>query len=89
MIVLEPFKPDKRLEPLLATRVEGLLKRTFFSRRKMLRNTLSGLRSSKELESITNEAGISLQQRPQEISPAAWLELARRLDPFDHSGKDL
>ncbi len=80
VISIEPFGSTKFLDVVLATRVEKLLKKAFVSRRKMLRNTLKGMCSPEELEDIANRAGIGLQQRPQEIPPGAWLELAKGLN---------
>ncbi len=76
VIVLDPKKPEERLDLELEHRVEDLLKTAFLSRRKMLRNTLRGLSSFSELETLAQRAGISLNKRPQELSPAQWLKLA-------------
>ena len=80
VIVLEPIQPEKRLDPVLASRVDNLLRKAFVARRKMLRNTLKGLSSCIELDALAKEARISLQQRPQELSSAEWLALARSLN---------
>jgi len=80
VISLEPLPPQERLAPPLARSVELLLKRTFLARRKMLRNTLSGLLSEPQLAELAASAGVSLQQRPQEVSPAAWVDLAAGLN---------
>ncbi len=80
VICVDPLPPQRRLEPELARTVESLLKRCFAARRKMVRNTLAGLLPSQQLEQLTAAAGISLQQRPQEIAPAAWVALAAGLN---------
>jgi 16S rRNA (adenine1518-N6/adenine1519-N6)-dimethyltransferase len=80
VIALEPLPPADRLESGLARSVEMLLRRTFASRRKMLRNTLSGLLNEPELAALATAAGISLQQRPQELPPSAWVALAAGLN---------
>ncbi|MAR05525.1 MAG: 16S rRNA (adenine(1518)-N(6)/adenine(1519)-N(6))-dimethyltransferase [Cyanobium sp. NAT70] len=80
VIVLDPLPPDQRLELALARRVEGLLKQAFHSRRKMLRNTLNSVVSADQLEALACDAGISLQQRPQDIAPQNWVALARGLN---------
>jgi 16S rRNA (adenine1518-N6/adenine1519-N6)-dimethyltransferase len=35
------------------------------------------------LQALAAAAGINLQQRPQEIAPAAWVALARGLNQAD------
>ena len=80
VICLDPLAASARLDQATARTVEGLLKRCFAARRKMLRNTLAGLLSPAELEQLANQAGIGLQQRPQEIAPAAWVALATGLN---------
>lgn len=81
VIVLDPLPPSGRLQPELAGRLEGLLRRCFAARRKMLRNTLAGLWSEGELAERAGRAGVVLQQRPQELSPQQWVELTRQLGP--------
>lgn len=80
VIVLEPLPAAQLPEPELARRCEGLLRRCFAARRKMLRNTLAGLLPEAELAELAAAAGITLQQRPQELSPSAWLALAAGLN---------
>ena len=82
VIRLEPLPASQRPEPALARRTELLLRRCFAARRKMLRNTLAGLRSPRELEAIAQAAGFRLDQRPQELAPERWLALAAELDPL-------
>ncbi len=83
VILIEPLAPEQRLEPLLAKRVESLLSQAFLARRKMLRNTLAKVLPAGELNALADDLGISLQQRPQELSPATWVELARGLNRAD------
>jgi 16S rRNA (adenine1518-N6/adenine1519-N6)-dimethyltransferase len=80
VVRLDPLPPEQRLAPELARRVEQLLRRCFASRRKMVRNTLSGLVPESELQALAAAAGVELQQRPQEIAPAQWVELAAGLN---------
>ena len=80
VVALDPLPPEQRLEPALARTVEGLLRRCFAARRKMLRNTLAGLQPPERLEALAAEAGVTLQQRPQELAPAAWVALAAGLN---------
>ena len=88
VICLDPLPAAERLEPGLARTTETLLKRCFASRRKMLRNTLSGLLPEPQLEALAATAGISLQQRPQEIAPVAWVALASGLNQSRNQGPD-
>ena len=83
VILIEPLAPEQRLEPMLAKRVESLLRQAFLARRKMLRNTLAKVLPAAELNALADDLGISLQQRPQELSPATWVELARGLNRAD------
>ena len=63
--------------------MERLLKMAFLSRRKMLRNTLAPVCSPDHLQSLAEEVGISLQQRPQDVAPDAWVALAKGLNQLD------
>ncbi len=83
VIRLDPLPADQRPEPALCRRVESLLKQAFLARRKMLRNTLAGLKPPDQLKELAAEAGIDLQQRPQEVAPQCWVELARGLNQAD------
>jgi 16S rRNA (adenine1518-N6/adenine1519-N6)-dimethyltransferase len=80
VIAMDPLPAEARLDPALARRVEQLLKRCFAARRKMLRNSLSGLLEAPAIEALAQQAGISLQQRPQEIAPGQWVALAEGLN---------
>jgi 16S rRNA (adenine1518-N6/adenine1519-N6)-dimethyltransferase len=80
VVALDPLPPEQRLDPALARTVEMLLRRCFAARRKMLRNTLSGLLAPEALEALAAEADFSLQQRPQELAPERWVALAAGLN---------
>jgi 16S rRNA (adenine1518-N6/adenine1519-N6)-dimethyltransferase len=80
VIAIDPLPVGQRLEPAVARQVEQLLRRCFASRRKMLRNTLAGLLPVEQLAALAAAAGIDLQQRPQELAPAAWVALAAGLN---------
>lgn len=80
VILLEPLPPEQLLAPAVARQVEGLLRRCYASRRKMLRNTLAGLLEPEPLSRLAAEAGVELAQRPQELSPAQWVALATGLN---------
>jgi 16S rRNA (adenine1518-N6/adenine1519-N6)-dimethyltransferase len=85
LIRLDPLPPDQLPEPILARRTEALLRRCFAARRKMLRNTLAGLLPEVELQQAAKAAGITLNQRPQELGPERWLALAAVLDQLQGS----
>jgi 16S rRNA (adenine1518-N6/adenine1519-N6)-dimethyltransferase len=80
VVCLDPLAPQERLDPALARSVESLLRRCFAARRKMLRNTLAGLQPPEQLQGLCDGAGIRLEQRPQEVAPAAWVALAAGLN---------
>jgi 16S rRNA (adenine1518-N6/adenine1519-N6)-dimethyltransferase len=80
VIAIDPLPLEQRLDPAIARRVEQLLRRCFASRRKMLRNTLAGLVPPEQLLELAGAAGIELQQRPQDLTPAAWVALAAGLN---------
>ena len=79
VIRLDPLPADQRPDPDLCRRVERLLKQAFLARRKMLRNTLAGVKPPDQLHELAQQAGIDLQQRPQEVAPESWVALARGL----------
>ena len=83
VIALDPLPAERRLPLSRARQVESLLKQAFGSRRKMLRNTLGSVAEADRLQAVTAEAGINLQQRPQDIAPAAWVALAAGLNQGD------
>ena len=83
VICIDPFPPERRPTAALSRGVERLLKMAFLSRRKMLRNTLAPVGSTDLLQSLAEEAGISLQQRPQDVAPEAWVALAKGLNQVD------
>ncbi len=80
VIAIKPLKVYERLALDLEKKVETLLCIAFLGRRKMLRNSLGRVFSSYELELFAKGAGISLEQRPQELPVSTWLELARGFD---------
>ncbi len=87
VIAIEPVSADNLLDQVLAGRVDTLLRIAFASRRKMLRNSLGGLASLSVLNGLANAAGISLDQRPQELSPREWLLMAKKLNCVDEVAK--
>ena len=86
VIRLDPLPAEQRPDPELCRSVERLLKQAFLARRKMLRNTLSAVRPPQELKQLALDAGIDLQQRPQDVDPQNWVALARGLNATEQSG---
>jgi 16S rRNA (adenine1518-N6/adenine1519-N6)-dimethyltransferase len=80
VILLEPHPVQELLPPGTAQQVESLLRRCFAARRKMLRNSLAGLLPAEGLAAVAAEAGLNLQQRPQELAPERWVALATSLN---------
>jgi 16S rRNA (adenine1518-N6/adenine1519-N6)-dimethyltransferase len=76
VILLEPRPQAEWPDPTLARELDRLLRQAFAARRKMLRNSLAGALPGADLEAAAAEAGIGLDQRPQEIDHQRWLALA-------------
>ncbi|WP_114993029.1 16S rRNA (adenine(1518)-N(6)/adenine(1519)-N(6))-dimethyltransferase RsmA [Synechococcus sp. UW179A] len=85
VIRLDPLPADQRPDPEICRGVERLLKQAFLARRKMLRNTLAGVKPPDQLQELAQQAGIDLQQRPQEVAPENWVALARGLSQAETS----
>ncbi len=84
VIILEPLELKERLDFQLEKRIENLVKVAFSSRRKKLRNTLVRAYPLSKLEALSKNEGISLDQRPQEISPFVWIKLAKGLEQMSN-----
>lgn len=80
VICIDPLPLVSQLAPPLARSVEMLLRRCFLARRKMLRNSLAGVLPRPQLEQLAQAAGFSLDQRPQELAPATWVQMAAGLN---------
>jgi 16S rRNA (adenine1518-N6/adenine1519-N6)-dimethyltransferase len=80
VILIDPLPPEQRLSQELAGALEPLLRRAFTARRKMLRNSLAGLLPEDTLAAHAAEAGVSLQARPQDLSPQQWVAFATSLN---------
>ena len=83
VIAIDPLPFAERQGMKLEKQVEVLLKAAFLGRRKKLRNTLGNIKPLNDLEVITKALGISLDQRPQELSPITWVALARAMEQMD------
>ena len=77
------IKPFASIDPdfyEVGNLLEKLLKHAFAGRRKKLRNTIgSFVTSNDQIKEFFAYRGISLDQRPQEISPSNWFALAKAL----------
>ncbi|WP_288262898.1 rRNA adenine N-6-methyltransferase family protein, partial [uncultured Prochlorococcus sp.] len=76
LVVFEPLKKDLRLEISVEKYIDKLLRITFNSRRKMLRNTLNSIFSNQEMNEFSESSKICLNLRPQDISINQWIMLA-------------
>ena len=81
VISLDPRPVDQRLPHKQAKQLEQLLRLAFGARRKMVRNTLASAAPDAGLEPWLEQAGVTPQQRPQEIAPEQWVALAAALQP--------
>ncbi len=88
VLAIEPFSFEQQLDHDLGRRVNSLVRQAFSSRRKMLRNTLGKSYPLHQLEVIAEDVGIGLDQRPQEISPLSWLQLAKRCNEYQLNGNE-
>ncbi len=80
VILIQPFKSTDPDFYAIAALLDKLLKISFSGRRKKLRNTIgSFVTSNDQIKEIFAGIGISLDQRPQEISPSNWFALAKAL----------
>jgi 16S rRNA (adenine1518-N6/adenine1519-N6)-dimethyltransferase len=76
LVVFEPIKNDLRLEISLEKYIDKLLRISFNSRRKMLKNTLNSLLSKEEINELSETSKICFNLRPQDISIDQWIKLA-------------
>jgi len=76
LVVFEPLKNDLRLEISVEKYIDKLLRISFNSRRKMLRNTLNSILSNKEINELSESSKICFNLRPQDISIDQWINLA-------------
>ena len=78
VVLFEPFISTDKYFYEIGDLLEKLLKLAFSSRRKKLRNTIGSFVTSKDqIKEFFAHIGISLDQRPQEISPSKWFALAK------------
>tara|TARA_Y100001968_G_scaffold304859_1_gene320236 strand:+ start:672 stop:1532 length:861 start_codon:yes stop_codon:yes gene_type:complete len=80
VVLIKPFISSDPDFHDIGTVLENLLKIAFSGRRKKLRNTIgSFMTSNDQIKDFFDYRGISLDQRPQEISPSNWFALAKAL----------
>ena len=81
VVMIKPFLPIDPDFYEIGYLLEKLLKNAFAGRRKKLRNTIgSFVTSNDHIKEFFAYRGISLDQRPQEISPSNWFALAKALN---------
>ena len=76
LVVFEPLKKDLRLDIGVEKYIDKLLRISFNSRRKMLRNTLNSILSNEEINELSESSKICFNLRPQDISIDQWIKLA-------------
>ena len=76
LVVFEPLKNNLRLDISVEKYIDKLLRISFNSRRKMLRNTLNSLLSNEEKNKLSESSKICFNLRPQDISIDHWINLA-------------
>ena len=80
VVVIEPLTLNERQDLNIEKKIDVLLKIAFLARRKKLKNTLVAIKPLPELEVLAKTVGISLDQRPQELSPIMWVNLAKAMN---------
>ena len=76
LVVFEPLRPELRLDIKLEKYIDKLLRISFNSRRKMIRNTLNSILSEDEIKKLSKSSEICFNLRPQDISINKWIKLA-------------
>ena len=76
LVIFEPFRPELRLDIKLEQYIDRLLRISFNSRRKMIRNTLNSLLAEDEINQLSESTDICFNLRPQDISIKRWIKLA-------------
>ena len=76
LVVFEPFEKSLRLDFILEKYIDKLLRISFNSRRKMLRNTLNSIFSNEEMNALSQSSKVCFDLRPQDLSINQWINLA-------------
>tara|TARA_Y100001968_G_scaffold331888_1_gene388114 strand:+ start:1392 stop:2213 length:822 start_codon:yes stop_codon:yes gene_type:complete len=77
IIILEPLNIDEREDLDVGKELNQILTLAFSSRRKKIRNSIGCVYDLTIFEQLATAVGISLDDRPQQISIAKWLALAK------------
>ena len=77
LVVFEPFQKELRLDIESEKYIDKLLRVSFKSRRKMLRNTLNSILSNDEMKKLSDSSDICFNLRPQDLSVKEWIKLAQ------------
>lgn len=77
LVVFEPFRPEQRLDIKLEKYIDKLLRISFNSRRKMIKNTLNSILSENQIKQLSDSSDICFSLRPQDISINKWIKLAK------------
>ena len=77
LMVFEPIRNECRLDIDIEANIDKLLKISFNSRRKKLRNTFNSIISNEEINILSKLSNISFDLRPQDLSVNEWVSLAK------------
>ena len=75
----DPYNFSNRQSIEVEACIEKLLNIAFMSRRKKIRNSLCNIVPINFLNSASKDFDISLDMRPQNISPSNWIKLSNYL----------
>ena len=73
---IEPLKKELRLDIILEKYIDKLIRVSFNSRRKMIRNTLNSIFTYEEINKLSESSEICFDLRPQDLSISQWIKLA-------------
>ena len=76
LVVFEPIKQDLRLDIKVEKYIDKLLRISFNSRRKMVRNSFNSIFTNEEINELSKSSKICFKLRPQDISIEQWIKLA-------------
>ena len=76
LVIFEPINNDLRLDINVEKYIDKLLRISFNSRRKMLKNTLNSILSNEEMNKLSESSKICFNLRPQDIAIDQWSKLA-------------
>ena len=77
LVVFKPLPLNLRLDLKLEKCIDNLLKVTFSSRRKKIKNTMISILRKEDLDKIEIYSGISFELRPQDLSIDQWINIAK------------